>query len=111
MCKKILILDDDYSFACDLINNNSKADVSFAVADSLNRARMMVKSDSYDVILANTKVPGGNSYTLKDEIHSISPQTGMIFMSAMDDEFDKIKSLGERCVKKNDLYNSKVDFF
>ncbi|HBD94181.1 MAG: hypothetical protein A2015_14085 [Spirochaetes bacterium GWF1_31_7] len=111
MSRKVLILDDDYSFACNVINNNATGNMSFSVADSLNRARMMMKNESYDLILANTKVPGGSSYSLKDELSSHSPATRMIFMSALDKEFEAISSLGERCIRKNEIYNKESNIF
>ena len=103
MRKKILILDDDNNFVCSLLNAFREDNFSFSIADSIERALYLLKMDYYDLIIANVKVPGGNSYILKKEIKSIFPTTKIIFMSSIDSDYDAILNHGEKCLHKYEM--------
>jgi len=102
MCRKVLIVDDDYSFICNLVNSQPDCGMSFSIADSLNRANDMLNRDNFDLIIANSKIPGGSSLSLKNKIPS---DTEILFLSSLDSEYNKIKDSGEKCYHKYNLGN------
>lgn len=101
MYKRVLIVDDDASFAFLLMNKAANHDCGISLAESIGRAKVMLKNNHYDVIVANSRVPGGFSYTLKDDIGS---DTQILFMSSMKSDYEKLHELGESCIKKNEMY-------
>lgn len=108
MCKKLLIVDDDSAFVYQLMNNFMKMDLSISLAESLSTAKNMINNICYDIILANTRVPGGNSFTLKTETDN---KTKMLFMSELKIEIDKFRSIGEKCLVKSNINKCGVDIF
>ena len=103
MCKKILIVDDDNGFVYEIINNMINKDYSVSVAYSLSRAENILKDCNFDIILANYKIPGGNSMTLKNLTPS---DTKFYFMSNIDSDSEYIKKCGELFFYKQDIsYN------
>jgi DNA-binding response OmpR family regulator len=99
MQKKILIVDDDCNFIQKIMNSGNKNNV-FSIADSIKRADEILKIDRFDLIIANSKVPGGSSLLLKDKITS---DTRILFISSIDSEYNKFKEKGELCYKKYEL--------
>jgi DNA-binding response OmpR family regulator len=108
MCKKILIVDDDSNFVRGLMDNYSKDDTSFSCADSLKRAGDLLLIDNFDLVIANSKVPGGSSLSLKNKISS---STEIFFISSMESDYDSLTASGERCFRKYDLKNSLESIF
>ena len=100
MYKKVLIVDDDASFAFSLMNKAVDYDCGISLAESIGRAKVMLKNNHYDVILANSRVPGGFSYTLKNEIDS---DTQILFMSSMKSDCDELNRMGVDCIRKNEI--------
>jgi DNA-binding NtrC family response regulator len=100
MYKKVLIVDDDASFAFSLMNKAVDYDCGISLAESIGRAKVMLKNNHYDVILANSRVPGGFSYTLKNEIDS---DTQILFMSSMKSDCDELNKMGVDCIRKNEI--------
>lgn len=106
MCKRILILDDDFNFICRMMNNSIIKDFSFSVADSITRALELLAIESFDFILANVKVPGGSSLDIKEKLKELSPETHMVFMSGIESDYNFVTASGEVCYKKQDLNNT-----
>lgn len=100
MYKRFLIVDDDASFAFSLMNKVVDYDCGISLAESIGRAKTMLKNNHYDVVVANSRVPGGFSYTLKDEIDS---NTQILFMSSMKSDYEELNKMGENCIKKNEI--------
>lgn len=105
MCKNILIVDDDSGFVARIMNTFSGKSYSFSIADSLNRAKYLLKNNQFDIVLANVKVPGGNSLELKKEVKRFCPGTDLFFMSSLDSDYDLVINKGERCYHKYELDN------
>ena len=101
MQKKILIVDDDCNFVQRIMNSGTKNNI-FSVADSIHRADEILKMDRFDLIIANSKVPGGSSLALKDKVN---PDTRILFMSSLDSEYNKFRERGELCCKKYELHD------
>ncbi|HOJ65154.1 MAG TPA: response regulator [Spirochaetota bacterium] len=101
MSKKILIIDDDKNFISKIVSKYCNEDCSFLIADSLERARNIMKYNDFDIIIANVKIPGGNSLEFKKEIKN--PETKFLFMSNFDSDLQYVKSNGYQCYFKYDL--------
>ena len=82
MYKKILIVDDDLNFINRIINSCLEYNCSIAIASSISQAKNIIEKDEFDIIFANTKVPGGNSIVLKSNIKN---KTKLLFMSSLND--------------------------
>ena len=106
MAKKILIVDDDTGFVSRILNLVGTSKHSFSVADSLNRARYLLGKNKFDLILANVKVPGGNSLDLKASFNKTSYNADFWFMSSLDSDYDYVVDRGEKCYHKYDYENS-----
>jgi two-component system response regulator HydG len=103
MSIKVLIVDDDSGFVVNLMNTAINNKISISTADSLTRAKTLLKKDKYDLVLANVKIPGGCSLSLKDEIKDNTPKTDFLFMSNLDADYDYINSMGEKCCHKYEI--------
>lgn len=102
MRKKILIVDDDSGFVADMLNIIVDKDYSISVADSLKRAIEMMRFNVYDYIIANVKIPGGTSFTLKEKLKG---NTKLLFMSNLESDSEFIKKSGEKFYYKLDIPN------
>ncbi|HNZ27326.1 MAG TPA: response regulator [Spirochaetota bacterium] len=102
MQKTILIVDDDPGFVADMLNGIIDKNYSISVADSLNRAINMIQCDAYDYIIANVKIPGGNSIVLKDKLRG---DTKLLFMSNLESDSEFIKKSGDKFYYKLDMPN------
>jgi DNA-binding response OmpR family regulator len=101
MTKKVLIVDDDCNFVQKLMNSGNNNAV-FSIADSIKRANDLLLIDKFDLIIANSKVPGGSSLILKE---NITKETQILFVSGIDSEYNRIKESGEVCYKKYEMNN------
>jgi DNA-binding response OmpR family regulator len=109
MLKNILIVDDDTNFAAKIVNNTINNHFSFCIADSLNRAKLLLKNNDFDIIIANVKVPGGNSIELKKEVQA--EKTKFLFFSNIESDYSYIKDKGENCCYKHTLNQSRGNIF
>lgn len=105
MNKKILIVDDDMSFVNKILDSCPNSKHTYAIADSIKRARYLLSNDSFDIILANVKVPGGNSIELKSNGSELK-KTSFLFMSNLDSDYDYVNNIGEKCYYKYDFDKS-----
>ncbi len=104
MKKKILIIDDDMNFVLKIVNKYCNKNFSFAIADSIERAKNIMKYNDFDIIIANVKIPGGDSLKFKKEIKNNN--TKFLFMSNLESDLQYIKNNGETCYSKYELDNS-----
>ncbi len=111
MSKKVLIVDDDSNFCCGIMSRYSEGDISFSMADTLSIARGMVRDGHFDFVLANVKIPGGESTKLRDDVASLSPQTKIIFMSGLESDYKILSSRGEKCILKQNINNNENNLF
>ena len=103
MCRKILIIDDDSLYTRALIRKTYRHDFQFFTADSIKRAKAMIKLNQFDLVLANVKVPGGRSLSIKKLLQETSPGTAIIFMSGIKNDFQYMQSHGEPCCEKQNI--------
>jgi DNA-binding NtrC family response regulator len=103
MAKDILIIDDDRIFIQNILDSFACMDCTFSLADSVNHAEILLESNHYDIILANVKMPGGNSLILKKKVKEKTPETSFLFMSGMSSDYNHLRELGEECYYKSEL--------
>ena len=107
MSKRVLIVDDDSGFVARIMDSTlTNGKYCFSIADSLKRARYLIKNYKFDIILANVKVPDGNSLDLKKEFMALIASIPFLFMSGIDSDYNYIKNNGEQCYHKYELNNS-----
>jgi DNA-binding NtrC family response regulator len=106
MNKKILIVDDDMSFVNKILDSCPSCKHTYAIADSIKRAKYLLSNDSFDIILANVKVPGGNSMELKSDSSNELKNTSFLFMSNLDSDYENVNNSGEKCYYKYDFDKS-----
>lgn len=100
---KILIIDDDINFISKILNKYSNENHSFAIADSLDRAKHIIKYNDFDIIITNFRIPGGDSLKFKQEFKNSNIK--FLFISNFDTDLQYIKKNGERCYFKYELDN------
>ena len=66
MTKRVLIVDDDINFVKRLFNKTNHMMIS--VADSLGRANDLLTSEKFDLVVANSRIPGGSGLMVKSMI-------------------------------------------
>jgi DNA-binding response OmpR family regulator len=103
MKKKILFVDDDCNFVSGIMNSHLKDGDSFSYADSIDRAEDLLLIDNFDLIIANSRVPGGSSLLLKNKINS---STEICFISALESDYNSLNHSGEKCYRKYELSSS-----
>lgn len=106
MNKRILIVDDDISFVNKILDSCPKCRHIYSIADSINRAKYLLANGNFDIILANVKVPGGNSIELKSNVNLSEIKTSFLFMSNLDSDYDYVNNIGEKCYYKYDFDKS-----
>ncbi|HOV12770.1 MAG TPA: hypothetical protein PK771_00635 [Spirochaetota bacterium] len=102
MKKNLLIVDDDYSFIKSILNSNNPDNFNFCFADSVKRAQDMLTYQNFDLIIANSKAPGGDCLNLKN---NISKDSTILFLSSSDSDYESLKKSGESCLHKYDIVN------
>ena len=97
--KKVLIVDDDMFFIENIVSSCCE-NMSVSIAKSISQASTLLSNDFYDFILANSKVPGGSSLSLKDKL---SEHSKILFMSSFDNDCDIFKKNGDDFCPKYDI--------
>jgi DNA-binding response OmpR family regulator len=98
MAKRILIVDDDINFIKRVFNRSSHLMIS--VADSLSRAEDLLNYEKYDLVVANSRIPGGSGLSVKS---MLDLNTRICFVSGIKSDVEQIKESGDVCFHKYDL--------
>jgi CheY-like chemotaxis protein len=104
MSLKILFVDDDQNLLESISRTLTveRDDISFATAHSAEEALEMLKSDIYNVIVTDHKMPGMDGLTLLSLIRSEYPHLKRVMLSAQVHEhiFKEAESLAELYISK-----------
>src|SRR4030043_869048 len=103
--RSMLIVDDDKNFVMRLMNMVKGKNIGVSFADTLKRAVFLVNNNKYDFVLANVKIPGGNSLILKKSNINID-DTIFYFMSSFDSDYNFASQCGEICIYKYNIENT-----
>jgi two-component system response regulator HydG len=82
---KILVVDDDSSFCIMLKTFLSKKGYDVVEAFSVSEAQKIFRTDEYDIILTDYRLPDGSGLDILKDIKSIRPETGIIIMTGYAD--------------------------
>lgn len=82
---KILVVDDDSSFCIMLKTFLVKKGYDVAEAFSVSEALKIFRTDTYDIVLADYRLPDGSGLDILKETKSIRPETGIIIMTGYAD--------------------------
>jgi two-component system response regulator HydG len=82
---KILVVDDDSSFCIMLKTFLSKKGFDVVEAFSVSEAQKIFRTDEYDIILTDYRLPDGSGLDILKDIKSIRPETGIIIMTGYAD--------------------------
>ncbi|MBN2546468.1 MAG: response regulator [Spirochaetes bacterium] len=102
--KNMLIVDDDRNFVLRIMNRIKGKNIGVSFADTLKQAVYLVSNNKYDLVLANVKIPGGNSLILKNNNHI--NDTKFYFMSSIDSDYNYASQCGEKCIYKYNIENT-----
>ncbi len=103
--RNMLIVDDDKNFVMRILNKIKGKNIGVSFADTLKRALFLVKNNKYDFVLANVKIPGGNSLILKKNNNNFD-DTIFYFMSSIDSDYNLASQCGEICIYKYNIENT-----
>jgi DNA-binding response OmpR family regulator len=90
---KLLIVEDEKSLSDSIVSYLTHADYLCEQALSYEEAMMKVELYKYDCILLDLMLPGGNGLDILRKIKKVSPETGVIIVSARDSLDDKVEGL------------------
>lgn len=90
---KLLIVEDEKSLSDSIVSFLGHEDYLCEQALTFNDAMMKVGVYKYDCILLDLMLPGGNGLSILRRIKEVSPQTGVIIVSAKDSLDDKVEGL------------------
>lgn len=90
---KLLIIEDERQLSDSIMKFMFHEDYRCEQAFTYSEAAEKISSYDYDCILLDLMLPGGNGLDLLRQIREISPQTGVIIVSAKDSLEDKVSGL------------------
>lgn len=90
---KILIVEDEADLAKDMMEYLSNEKYMCEIAATFQQALDKITMHSYDCVLLDLMLPGGNGITLLDELKKQNKQDGVIIISAKNSITDKVKGL------------------
>jgi DNA-binding response OmpR family regulator len=90
---KLLIVEDEKSLSDSIVNYLDHENYLCEQALTYNEAMMKVDIYKYDCILLDLMLPGGSGLDILRYIKEVSPETGVIIVSAKDSLDDKVEGL------------------
>ena len=90
---KILIIEDEKELASSIKTYLEPEDYLCEIASTYFDAELKLNDHSYDIVLLDITLPGGNGLDLMDLLKKESPDTGIVIISAKNSLDDKLKGL------------------
>ncbi|MGM9687786.1 MAG: response regulator transcription factor [Alloprevotella sp.] len=90
---KLLIVEDERQLSDSIVSYLGKDDYLCEQAFTYREAMMKVGIYEYDCVLLDLMLPGGDGLDILRRIRQVSPQTGVIIVSAKDSLGDKLAGL------------------
>lgn len=90
---KLLIVEDNTDLLENILTYLKREGYLCEMAEDYHQAFNKIMSYTYDVVLIDIMIPGGNGLQLLKELKSVNPETGTIIISAKNSLDDKISGL------------------
>ena len=87
---KILVVEDDLALSAGLCFALDEAGHLTAAAYTCQKARQLLKTDRFDLVILDVNLPDGNGFDLCREYKSSAPKLPVIFLTANDLEQDEL---------------------
>ena len=87
---KILVVEDDLALSAGLCFSLDEAGHLTAAAYTCQKARQLLKTDRFDLVILDVNLPDGNGFDLCRECKSSAPKLPVIFLTANDLEQDEL---------------------
>ena len=87
---KILVVEDDLALSAGLCFALDESGHLTAAAYTCQKARQLLKTDRFDLVILDVNLPDGNGFDLCRECKSSAPERPVIFLTANDLERDEL---------------------
>lgn len=87
---KILVVEDDLALSAGLCFALDETEHLTAAAYTCQKARQLLKTDRFDLVILDVNLPDGNGFDLCRECKSSAPERPVIFLTANDLEQDEL---------------------
>lgn len=87
---KILVVEDDLALSAGLCFALDEAGHLTAAAYTCQKARQLLKTDRFDLVILDVNLPDGNGFDICRECKSSAPERPVIFLTANDLERDEL---------------------
>ena len=87
---KILVVEDDLTLSAGLCFSLDEAGHLTAAAYTCQKARQLLKTDRFDLVILDVNLPDGNGFDICRECKSSAPKLPVIFLTANDLEQDQL---------------------
>ena len=98
----VLVVDDDVAMREMLVSLLEEHGTRAAAAGDAEEALERIRTEEFDAVLSDIRMPGKSGIELVGEIREARPDTPVILMTA----FGTIDSAGRRCVRAFDYITS-----
>src|SRR5574344_2776089 len=90
---KLLIVEDEKSLSDSIVSYLGHEDYACEQALTQSDALMKVSVYQYDCVILDLMLPGGSGLDVLRRLKEVSPETGVIIVSAKDSLEDKVEGL------------------
>ena len=87
---KILVVEDDLALSAGLCFALDESGHLTAAAYTCQKARQLLKTDRFDLVILDVNLPDGNGFDLCRECKSSAPERPVIFLTDNDQERDEL---------------------
>ena len=87
---KILVVEDDLALSAGLCFALDEAGHLTAAAYTCQKARQLLKTGQFDLVILDVNLPDGNGFDICRECKSSAPERPVIFLTANDLERDEL---------------------
>ena len=87
---KILVVEDDLALSAGLCFALDESGHLTAAAYTCQKARQLLKTDRFDLVILDVNLPDGNGFDICRECKSSTPERPVIFLTANDLEQDEL---------------------
>lgn len=87
---KILVVEDDLALSAGLCFALDDSGHLTVAAYTCQKARQLLKTDQFDLVILDVNLPDGNGFGLCREVKASAPELPIVFLTANDLEQDEL---------------------